>query len=105
MQSTEQLPCKDRLSLHGLILVYSENRQKSRCSIGISHIYSTHFSQFDIGVYSLISVCTAQYAELGLIFTMPFVGKRIILVLRLSFAVSKPDEILSLGSGDQEITF
>lgn len=46
-------------------------------------------------------MCTAQYAELGLIFTMPFVGIRIILVLRLSFAVSKTDEILSLGAGDQ----
>ena len=46
-------------------------------------------------------VCTAQYAELGLFFTMPFVGIRIILVLRLSFAVSKPDETLSLSTGDQ----
>lgn len=51
---------------------------------------------------NLISVCTTQYAELGLIFTMPFVGIRIILVLRLSFATSKPDETLSLSTGDQE---
>ena len=46
-------------------------------------------------------VCTAQYAELGLIFTMPFVGIRTGLVLRLSFAVSKTDELLSLSTGDQ----
>ena len=46
-------------------------------------------------------MCTYQYAELGLFFTMPFVGIRIILVLRLSFAVSKTDEILSLSAGDQ----
>ena len=51
-----------------------------------------------------VSVCTAQYAELGLIFTMPFVGIRIILVLRLSFAASKPDEILSLSTGDHQDT-
>ena len=51
----------------------------------------------------LISVCTAQYAELGLIFIMPFVGIRIILVLRLSFAVSKPKEILSLSTGAHPI--
>ena len=51
----------------------------------------------------LISVCTYQYAELGLFFTMPFVEIRIILVLRLSFAVSKTDEILSLGAGDQVV--
>lgn len=36
---------------------------------------------------------------------MPFVGIRIILVLRLSFAVSKTDEILSLGTGDQFVGF
>ena len=53
----------------------------------------------------LISVCTAQYAELGLIFIMPFVGIRIILVLRLSFAVSKPKEILSLSTGDHALFF
>ncbi|MGO4969925.1 hypothetical protein ACTQ42_06510 [Streptococcus alactolyticus] len=54
---------------------------------------------------NLISVCTAQYAESGQIFTMPFVGIRIILVLRLSFAVSTPDEILSLSTGDHALFF
>ena len=49
----------------------------------------------------MISVCTYQYAELGLFFTMPFVGIRIILVLMPHFAVSKPEEILSLSTGDQ----
>lgn len=48
-----------------------------------------------------VSVCTVQYAEFGLIFTMPFVGIRIILVLSTNLAVSKSDEILSLGAGDQ----
>ena len=33
---------------------------------------------------------------------MPFVEIRIILVLRLSFAVSKTDEILSLSTGGQQ---
>ena len=50
---------------------------------------------------NLISVCTYQYAELGLIFTMPFVGIRIIFVLSTNLAVPKPDEILSLSTGDQ----
>ena len=39
------------LSMHGLFLVYSGNRQKSRYGIGISHIYTAYFSQFDFGVY------------------------------------------------------
>ena len=51
---------------------------------------------------NLISVCTALYADLALIFTMPFVGIRIILVQIPHFAVSKPKEILSLRSGDQK---
>ena len=46
-------------------------------------------------------MCTALYAELGLIFTMPFVGIRIISALMCHFAVSTPDEILSLSTGDQ----
>ena len=46
----------------------------------VFRIYTAYFSHFDIGVYSLISVCSYQYAELGLFFTMPFVGIRIILV-------------------------
>lgn len=50
---------------------------------------------------NLISVCTYQYAELGLFFTMPFVGIRIISALMCHFAVSTPDEILSLSTGDQ----
>ena len=38
-------------------------------------------------------------------FTMPFVGIRIILVLILPFAVSKPKEILSFSTGDQYLHF
>ena len=49
---------------------------------------------------NLISVCTFQYAESSLISIMRFVEIRTILVLRLSFAVSKTDEILSLSTGD-----
>ena len=89
------------LSLHSLILVYSECEQKSRCSFGVSRIYTAYFSQFDFGVYSLISVCTYQIAELDLFFTIPFVGIRIISALMCHFAVSKTDEILSLSTGDQ----
>ena len=44
--------------------------------------------------HCLISVCTAQYAELGLIFIMRFVEMRTVLVLMPHLAVSKPDEIL-----------
>ena len=86
--------------MHSLDLIYSGNRQKSRCSIGITRIYSTHFSQFDFGVYRLISVCTYQYAEYGLVSIIRFVGIRIIFVLRLSFAELKRNEILSLCTGD-----
>ena len=68
----------------------------------LPHIFHT-FSQFDFGVYSLMPVCTAQYAELGLISIMPFVGIRTVFVLRLSFAVSKPKEILSLSTGNQPL--
>ena len=50
---------------------------------------------------NLISLCTYQYAELGLISIMRFVGIRIILVFRLSFAELKRNEILNLGTGDQ----
>lgn len=49
---------------------------------------------------NLISVCTAQYAESDLTSIMRFVEIRTILVLILHFAVSKTDEILSLGGGD-----
>lgn len=61
------------------------------------------YSRFRFGVYSLMPVYAYQYAKLGLFFIMPFVGIRIILVLRLSFAASKPDEILSLCTGDHEV--
>ena len=54
---------------------------------------------------NLISVCSYQYAELGLFFTMPFVGIRIISALMCHFAVSTPDEILSLCTGDQYLHF
>ena len=37
--------------MHSLDLVYSGNRQKSRYGIGISHIYTACFSQFDFGMY------------------------------------------------------
>ena len=50
-------------------------------------------------------VCTYQYAELGLFFTMPFVGIRIILFLIPHFAASKPDEILGLSTGDHQAYF
>lgn len=35
MQRSEQLPCRDRLSLHSLILVYSGKWLKSRYSFGV----------------------------------------------------------------------
>ena len=50
-------------------------------------------------------VCTAQYAELGLISIMRFVGIRVILVLRLSFAELKRNEILNLGTGDHKFSY
>ena len=46
-------------------------------------------------------MCTSQYAELGLISIIRFADIKIIFVLILHFAVSKTDEILSLGAGDQ----
>lgn len=52
----------------------------------------------------LYSVCTYHYAESGLISIMRFIEIWTVFVLRLSFAVSKTDEILSLGAGDHTAT-
>ena len=60
-----------------------------------------YYRRFGVTHY-LISVCTAQYAESGLISIMRFVEIWTVFVLRLSFAVSKTDEILSLSTGDQK---
>lgn len=49
---------------------------------------------------NLVSVCTAQYAESGLIFIMRFAEIRTVLVLMLHFAGSNPDGILSLSTED-----
>ena len=68
-------------------------------------LYICLFSQFDFGVCIFILLCTAQYAESGLISIMRFVGIRTGLVLRLSFAVSKPVEILCFGSEDHLMKF
>lgn len=79
--------------MHDLILVYSGNRRNQDAVL-------VPPASIPLTFLNLISVCTYQYVELGLFFTMPFVGIRIILVLRLSFAVSKPKEILGLSTGD-----
>ena len=57
-------------------------------------VYSPHL------FLNFYRACIAQYAETGLISIIRFVEIRTVLVLRLSFAVSKTDEILSLGAGD-----
>ena len=66
----------------------------------MSPAYIPLYSRFRFGVYSLITVCTAPYVELGLISIIRFVEIRTILVLILHFAVSKNYEILSLCTGD-----
>ena len=61
------------------------------------------FFRFHASNYiNLIPMCTSQYDESSLISIIRFAGIRTILVLMLHFAVSKPDEILSLCTGDQE---
>ena len=104
VQSTEQLPCRDSFvpsrPNFSISLEWVEIKMQFWCLL-----YICLFSRFDFGVCSFISVCTAQYAELGLISIMRFVAMRIISALMCHFAVSTPDEILNFGTGDHGLWF
>lgn len=90
-------------SLYSRILLcikYIAGNGRNQVSASLLRIYPT-YSQFEIGVYILISVCTYQYTESSLISIICFADIKTILVLILHFAGSKCNGILSFCTGDQ----